>query len=60
MFYEEFDLLYMSSESVWIENLYFVWMVLYRGDEVVRIFFVVFENLIGMDIKRFLNKMDIF
>lgn len=60
MFYEEFDLLYMNSESVWIENLYFVWMVLYRGDEVVRIFFVVFENLIGMDIKRFLNKMDIF
>lgn len=60
MFYEEFDLLYMSSESVWIENLYFVWMVLYRGDEVVRIFFVVFENLIGMDNKRFLNKIEIF
>lgn len=60
MFYEEFDLLYMNSESVWIENLYFVWMVLYRGDEVVRIFFVVFENLIGMDNKRFLNKIEIF
>lgn len=60
MFYEEFDLLYMNSESVWIENLYFVWMVLYRGDEVVRIFFVVFENLIGMDKKRFLNKIEIF